>query len=196
MDIKKRDNKTFILKTRNKIVKIPYSFGSWKEIERERKCISQIKNDSHFSNYLLDYKYFLGCPITKYIHPVKMDDELAKEYFKKAFWEINSWRSKEIKYLVEAGIFLNFVLGHAPSHYKIIKDFLASFKMPCSSAHGDFNKDNILNDNGQLYFIDWSRYGVESSRHFDLIDFYIFSKKKSNQSWIEAANETFRQTQL
>lgn len=195
--IKKRGNRTFVFRLGNKIIKIPYSLGSWKEIQHEKACIEQVKNDPHFSNYLLEYKYIFGCPVTRYVNSFaeQDDSELIKKYFQKAFQNANFWQKKELKFLLEADIFLNFVLRHTPDYHQPLKNFLDTIEAPQSSVHGDFSKGNILVNDRELYFIDWSRYKLNSSRHFDLIDFYIFSKKRSDQSWIEAWEREYKSYQ-
>ncbi len=184
--ITKRDNKTCVLKLGNRIIKIPYSAGSRREVSAERKRLREAGADSHFSDYLLAYKYIFGCPATSCLSPVIGDDHLIEEYFHRAFADSASWKPEKIKFLLPADVFLLFVLKYVPGKRRCLEEFLNAFKMPCSSAHGDFNRDNILSAGHKLYFIDWSRYSFRSSRYFDLIDFYIYDKKiDQGGSWIE-----------
>lgn len=183
----KRNTKIFIFKIKYKIIKIPLSLGAWIEIQKEREAIKQAMADSHFSNYVLEYKYFFGLPVIQYLQAFnkKIHKELIKKYFKKSFTDFSGWEIKKLKYLIEADIFLNFVKDNIFENYHFWKTFLNNSKIPQSSAHGDFHQDNILIMEDKLYFIDWSRFSVSRSRLFDLIDYYIFSTKEETESWMD-----------
>jgi len=183
----KRDTKVFILKIGRWVVKIPLSAGAIKEIAQERLLLNQVKKDHYFSEYVLEYKYFLGLPIISYLPVFKIDknEGLIKGYFKKYFQNVDDCAWKELKLLIDAKNFLNFIFANIRDDYKFWEIFLNKYKFPQSSAHGDFNQDNILVEDNKLYFIDWSRFSSSRAKHFDLIDFYIFSKRRDKESWIE-----------
>lgn len=182
-----RDTKIFILKIGKRIIKFPLSIGAIKEIRRERLLLNQIKRDNHFSSYVLGYKYFLGLPIMRClpVFEINKNKKLIKKYFKKYFQGGDNCPLKELKSLINLDIFLNFIFENAHCDYEFWEIFLNKHKLPQSSAHGDFNQDNILVEGGKLYFIDWSRFNLFRSKYFDLIDFYIFSKKQDKESWMK-----------
>jgi len=189
MEIKRGNTKTFILCFGKWVIKIPYTFGTWQELQREKLAIEKVKSDPYFSSFLLDYKYFFGYPITNRLPVFKNEGGnklLIKKYFQSAFREADSWPVKSFKDLLDTEIFFDFISKNKPASYNFWQDFLKANLLPQSSSHGDFNENNILVDGGRLYFIDWSRYRHSSSRYFDLIDFYIYSQQGNGQSWIDA----------
>lgn len=192
--IEKRNTKVFIIKTKNKVIKIPYTFNSWKEIQKERVVIGEIREDIGFSPHLLEYKYIFGCPITARLSPIKeADNGLVEKYFQKAFADSEKWEKRPLRYLLDSDFFLNFVLKHIPDSYNRLVKFLDAVRIPQSSSHSDFHQKNILKKVDRLYFIDWMRYKGNSSKYFDLLDFYIYQKGKKYEPWMEAWSREYNQ---
>ncbi|TSC92208.1 MAG: hypothetical protein CEN91_532, partial [Candidatus Berkelbacteria bacterium Licking1014_85] len=181
LKIEKRNTKVFIIKTKNKVIKIPYTPKSWKENQQEMAVIKEVQEDPHFFSYLLEYKYIFGCPITRRFSPIKESREnkrLVRKYFQKAFQDAGAWGKKPLRYLLDADFFLDFILKSVPASQYCLARFIDTNRVPQSSAHSDFHQKNILAEGDKLYFIDWSRYKRNSSRYFDLLDFYVYLKGK------------------
>jgi hypothetical protein len=194
LNIEKRNTKVFIVKTKSKVIKIPYAFNSWKEIQKERAVIGDVKKDSFFSSYLLEYKYIFGCPITARFSPIKeIKSGLIEKYFQKAFADSEKWETKPLRCLLDSDFFLDFISKHIPNVHSRLAKFLNDVGMPQSSAHNDFHQKNILVKSGKLYFVDWSRYKQNSSRYFDLLDFYVYAKGEKYEPWIEAWSREYNQ---
>jgi hypothetical protein len=192
--IEKRNTKVFMIKTKNKVIKIPYALNSWKEIRKERAIIKEVQKDISFSSHLIEYKYIFGCPITARLSPIKeVDNGLVKKYFQKAFSDSERWEKKPLRYLLDLDFFLDFVPKYIPDSYNRLVKFLDSIQIPRSSAHSDFHQKNILVKNGKLYFVDWSRYKQNSSKYFDLLDFYIYQKGKKYEPWMQVWSREYNQ---
>ncbi len=192
--IEKRNTKVFIIKTKNKVIKIPYTFNSWEEIQKERAVIGEIREDISFSPHLLKYKYIFGCPITARLSPIKESDNgLVEKYFQKVFTDSEKWEKKPLRYLLDSDFFLDFILKYIPGSYNCLVKFLDATQIPQSSTHSDFHQKNILKKGNRLYFIDWMRYKSNSSKYFDLLDFYIYQKGKKYEPWIEAWSREYNQ---
>lgn len=196
LKIEKRNTKVFIIKTKNKVIKFFFSVKSWQEARAERLAIEKVKKDPHFSLYLLEYKYIFGCGITTRLLPLKEareSEELIKKYFQKAFRGSDSWQKTTLIYLTDNNFFSDFMEKYAAEAHGLIMDFMKSYKISISSAHSDFHEKNILADNKKLYFIDWSRYRLKSSRYFDLLDFYIYSRGKKYEPWMQVWAREYNQ---
>lgn len=194
LKIEKRNTKIFIIKIKNKIAKIPYSFNSWKEMQKERAVIKEVQKDSVFAPRLLEYKYILGCPITARLSPIKeVNNKMIEKYFQIAFEDSEKWKNKPLKYLLDSEFFSDFVLKNLPNSHHYFLKFLDIVELPQSSAHGDFHPKNILVKGNKLYFIDWSRYRQNSSRYFDLLDFYIYLKGKKFEPWMQVWSQEYNQ---
>jgi thiamine kinase-like enzyme len=175
---------SLIIRVNNIVIKIPLVIGSIREIQREKKQINLACNDDHFSKYLPKYKFLYCLSISSYYSPLKSQevDSLIKNYFKIAFQENEKWIKKELSRLIEYELFLSFIKKHI-GNYNYFVDLIKGLMVPSSSSHGDFHKENILFDGKKLVFIDWSNYSQNSSRFFDLMDYYIVAN--SRQRWFE-----------
>lgn len=190
-----RDSKVIILKAKKRVFKIPLSLFACKEILREKKNLTDVKEDNHFSNFLLD-GYFLGGIMlcNPYLRPAERDTEdmsLIKEYFKFSFRNSQDWKLESLEKVIEHKYFSNLVSEGILEDKIFWSEYLAEKMIPGSSSHGDFHLDNILVEEEKLFFIDWIRYSGHSSRYFDLIDFYIFYNKKDRQPWMDFWLEEF-----
>jgi len=191
-----RQNNTIIFRFKNNFIKCPFCFGSLREMIIEKNKINFVRKDIHFSRHLLDYRYiFLYCSITPEMSPldVSHDSFLIKLYFENAFLRKDEWQLRKVADLIEWKFLANFIKQHELDNDNLIRKFVENIKMPQSSSHGDFYQDNILVKNNQLFFIDWSRYCKVSSRYFDLIDYYLYSKKYTpNEGWMDVWNREFK----
>lgn len=185
-----RNNGVAILRIKNSVFKMPFNFGSIKEMTREKKSIKQVKSDIFFSKYLPKYRFFLIIQILPYLSLFcsSENNDCIKEYFKKAFQDSLKWEKVKLEYVIKPS-FLEFVKKYAPNDFNFFCGFLNEKEILLSSAHGDFHKENILFIGDELRFIDWSRYSDRSSRYFDFCDYCIFSNKKAGASWIETWKE-------
>jgi hypothetical protein len=186
MKFKKTGTGNIILDIGKNIFKIPITLGAMKEALTEKKLLEQIEKDPFFSRYLIEYKYLGGFLKTKKLSLFKKEQsaEIAG-YFKEAFKEKGVWPKRRLGEIMDSKIFLDFISKNMGVDYRFWKEFLNSNEMPSSSAHGDFHPDNIVLDHQKLFFIDWSHYRFVSSRYFDLIDYYILSKREGGTSWID-----------
>lgn len=192
--IEKRNTKIFIIKTKSKVIKIPYAFNSWKEIQKERAVIKDVQKDSFFLPYLLEYKYIFSCPITARLSPIKeVNNGLIKKYFQKALSDSERWEKKHLRYLLDSDFFLDFVSKYIPDSYDCLAKFIDAVQIPRSSAHSDFHQKNILVKGDRLYFVDWSRYKQNSSRYFDLLDFYVYSRGEKYEPWMHVWEREYNQ---
>jgi hypothetical protein len=70
---------------------------------------------------------------------------------------------------------------------KLLISKLQSFKVPCSSSHGDFHFNNVVFINGKIYIIDWSLYSSKSSIILDIMHLSLRQIcNKNSISWAEA----------
>lgn len=183
-----RDSRVSIFNIKNRVFKIPLSVAAIREIAMEKEKISEAKNDPHFSPFLPDYKYFLfiqNIPYYSTVENCSNFDKKIRNYFGLAFSEKQSWPLQKLEKLIDSRYFLKFISDNFPEKINIWEGFLKKIRLPESSCHGDFYPDNILIDKDRLFFIDWTRYSLNSSRYFDLIDYDIFSRKDGSRKWSE-----------
>lgn len=183
-----RDTKFSILKIGKYVIKIPCSFAALREAKVETENTQKARKDLFFSLFLPRHKYFFGIKATPYLN-LFIDApnwrNLIEDYFSAAFKDSELWEKKELKKLIDLKYFFKFIKDYIPDSHDWWNDYLEKTNVVSSSSHGDFHADNILVKNNKLFFIDWIRYRKISSRYFDLIDFYIFYKKKEKESWME-----------
>ena len=73
--VEKCYTKSFIIKTRNRVIKIPYALKGWKEIQQERTILKDVQKDSCFCPHILEYKYIFGCSIAARLSPIEEIEE-------------------------------------------------------------------------------------------------------------------------
>ncbi|OIO06496.1 hypothetical protein COX67_02200 [Candidatus Falkowbacteria bacterium CG_4_10_14_0_2_um_filter_36_22] len=189
-----RDTKFSILKVGRYVIKIPFSFAALREAKTEAENVQEAEKDLFFSLFLPPYKYFSVIKVIPYLSLFTDNpswQNLIENYFAAAFKDSKLWEKKRIKDLSDFRYFLRFIKEYDFESYNWWENYLDNLKISSSSAHGDFHIDNILTENNKLFFIDWARYRPLSSRYFDLMEFYIFSKKKEKESWMNAWQEEF-----
>lgn len=158
-----------------------------RELKKERTQIEEVKKDSHFLQYLPDYSHFFYLR-TPLLTPINMRPDrhaIMEKYFDLAFSEMPVYQSKKIRKLINVEPYLNFVSQNIIHAYDFWNNFFDIVELPMSSIHGDFHADNIFIKDDRLFFIDWIRYRKESSRFFDLFDYYIFFGKDAHIPWFE-----------
>lgn len=191
-----RDSKFFILKVGNYVFKVPVSFSALREMANEAKIIKEVKKDLFFSKYLPEYNFFFVVQIIPYMSRMlfsKDDQKLINTFFKTSFCDVDEWHQWELYSVVESDFFLKFIKEYVSDDYFFWFNYLKKVKIPKSSSHGDFHSENILTSGEKLFFIDWIRYEKFSSRFFDLFDYYIFSKRKDKESWVDVWLRSFNQ---
>ncbi len=183
-----RDNRCLVVSTGKTVWKVPLFFTGWREAELEKNMIVAAEKDQHFVSYLPSYTYvshISKTPImtTVAAHPQKQ--HLMKEYFEKAFARSAEWQHVSLRALADLAYFIGFLSQHTSENMEFWDELLGMLTVPGSSAHGDFNLDHVFLDGDRLRFIDWTLYSRDSSRYFDLINYWIFSQKIGNESWME-----------
>ena len=165
--------------------KIPTSITAYKENVVEKNKIELIKSDDHFSKYLPKFNFMGGIIISERLKRIETGSPLIANYFKKAFGMRDSWPEKSTaEFLTIKELKGNY---QTKPLFNELAAKMSKIKIPTSSMHGDFHKGNVLqNESGKLFFVDWIRYSAQSSRYFDLIDYYIFNSDKSTGSWMNA----------
>lgn len=189
-----RDTKFSVFKIGKYAVKLPFSLAAWQEAKIEHINVEKAKKDLFFCSYIPCYKYFFAIKIIPYLklfnsHANK--EKLIKKYFAAAFKNFSDWEEKRLQDLIGHKYFFRFIDEYIPADHNFWVDYLNNSKIKKSSSHGDFYADNILLKGDKLFFIDWIRYRLISSRYFDLIDFYVFSKKDDDKSWMDVWQENF-----
>lgn len=183
-----RETKFSVLIIGKYVLKVPFSLFALRELRMEAKNIIKAKKDPFFSFFVPQSKYFFIVKVAPYLDLLINNlcrERLIGEYFKFAFKDSSGWEKKSLKETIDSEYFLKFIKDYLPESYNWWKNHLEYLKVASSSAHGDFHLDNIAVKDNKLFFIDWIRYRSLSSRYFDLLDFYIFSKKKEKESWME-----------
>jgi thiamine kinase-like enzyme len=185
-NIKSRASGNLIVKIGNKIIKFPVTISAYKENEIENKILTEVKKDRHFFEYLPNNKlYFLIFQVVPFLETFTLRrSELIDGYFQKAFAGSSNWAETKLINII-GDDFLSFVRSNLNSEYTFWEKVLENLIIGQSSCHGDFHPENILIEEGKLFFIDWIKYNSKSSRYFDLIDFFIFSRKNNSESWTE-----------
>jgi len=180
-----------VLRIRKNVLKIPYNWGGWKESVREKKRLREALTDPFFKEFIPPYTFFGPVKRTIYLECLNQNqDILIESYFKRAFADRGKWRMEKINELIEFTSLAKFVNLYFKSNFL---NLMNSLSMPLSSTHGDFYKENIMNDGEKLFFIDWSNFSSKASRYFDLIDYYLFSK---NSSWLSEFKNSLRSSIL
>lgn len=183
----KRGTGVCVLKIKDRVFKIPLSLGAIRELELEREKIIEVKKDKYLEKYLLDYKYYFfiqSMPYLELISENKNRNQVINDYFGDIFSRVSQCEKINLKNLANK-CYLEFVSKHFSDDYRFWDQYLTGIMLPLSSSHGDFSLDNILVKGQKLYFIDWSRYNRHSSIYFDLLNYFIFSNKDKNISWIK-----------
>ena len=183
-----RDSNFSVIRLGDKVLKIPLSISASQELSEEKNNLQRVKKDPFFSLYLAKYHYILFFQLMPYLFSLSQNSnwpEIIVDYFTVAFKDWLNWPVERLASLIPLFYFSDFIENHLPSQRQQWDSYLNSVKIPLSSSHGDFCLENILEQDGNLFFIDWVRYNDHSSRFFDLIDFYLFSNKNNNESWMD-----------
>ncbi|MCD4705355.1 hypothetical protein K8R66_04755 [bacterium] len=173
-----------ILKFTNYAIKMPWSISAIQEIKMEKKNLQIVQGDKHFSKYTIKYKIFFLVQIMPYLNKASKDTKIEL-YFKQAFQDEQKWKLKILKNTINHIYFLNFIKKYFKNYLNFWKKYLNTQFIKSSSCHGDFHSENVLVKDKKLFFIDWTRYNSSASRYFDLIDYYIFLKKSTEESWMD-----------
>ena len=173
-----------IVRYNDNVLKIPFSSRAFSEIYSERHILKNIEMDLHFCPYLPEYRYYGPLLITDFMRDVVADDmSLIEKYFSSAFYDVDSWKKEPLSRIIKWDVLSNFMQLTNVDQRKC-HDFIHNNDIKSSSVHGDFCKKNILINNESLFFIDWSRYKLRSSRFFDVISFYI-EEKRNGSKWTD-----------
>ena len=183
-----RDNRCLVVSTGKTVWKLPLFITGWREADLERRMITAVRQDPHFASYLPSYKFVSYISRTPYmasvlVHPQK--EQLMKTYFKKAFAGSAEWPAVPLRVLPDLASFTDFLRKQTNENMEFWNETLDSLLVPRSSAHGDFHLDHVFLDGDHIRFIDWTLYNSDSSRYFDLINYWIFSQKMGKESWME-----------
>ena len=181
-------NRCLVLSLAGTVWKIPISPLTWAEAGLEKNIIGEVTKDAHFSKYLPSYKFLLNIATTAYMKnlaKIGRQEYEMNNYFKQAFFQNSQWPISTLYSLPDIRHFEDFVKGYLPDQLQFWKEILEKLAVRKSSSHGDFHMEHIMVDSERLYFIDWVLYSVNSSRYFDLINFWIFSQKTAGEPWME-----------
>ena len=172
---------SLLITTPQRVIKIPYTPGAFREALRERRKIKEVKNDPFFRHFLPHYIFVgpISSTISLPLFSASTDTLLIDAFFNNAFYDCTSWKLTPLDRLVDP-IFFEFMRKNNINDTMWLK-FTSTNFIPESSAHGDLHAKNILIEDGQVRLIDWSNYSVRSSRYFDLINFYVTQPERS---WI------------
>ncbi len=191
-----RDNHCALLGIGGTVWKIPLSPAARRETDLEKKMILLVAEDFHFAAYLPAYKFFLytiRTPKLESLASFPEKEEFIKKYFSAAFRGFESWPQVSLARLGEFSHFENFLKKFTRENPMLWKEALNKITVRKSSAHGDLHIDHMLRFGERPYFIDWALYNPNSSRYFDLINFWIFSEKLAGESWTEVWKKNLTQ---
>jgi hypothetical protein len=176
------------------VLKVPLSLVAVRELKKERQSLIVASKDRHFSHYVPTYRYFWCVQYMPYftaLYDDNQSEQKIRRYFEQAFRDSHEWQETDLKNLIEYKYYMDFILTYSPDDLSFWEKFFCTAKMPQSSAHGDFHEGNILIKNNELLFIDWIDYRPQSSRYFDLFDYYIFTNKEKEVSWVDKWQKEF-----
>lgn len=190
-----RPSGNIIVGVGNWYVKIPRRIRALGENRTEIKNLRLALKDFHFSSHVPRHKAFGPMIAIERLSSFSIKDQssIMDIYWKKSFRDIGTWPPCFLENIIESRTLKQFTNSLDDIN---LQDWIhlkcKTVIMPKSSSHGDFHPENILVDiDKRLKFIDWTRYSIESSRYFDVVNYLIFSQKRGETLWFDYWNELY-----
>jgi hypothetical protein len=166
------------------VLKIPFSFKSYKNIRVEINNYKILKSFIFFKNFISIYNHAIFIIITKKGLKIERKDE--KLFFNKYLEYCHEnfiLKEKNINNLISFLKIKGFLKNFLPHLLYKFNDLLDKTNLIISPCHGDLHKENVIKIKESFYIIDWLTFRITGSFLFDLINFKIISSKYYKNNW-------------